>query len=143
MEPWAGNTLTALALPDTQFCPQSGFNDLSARLEKQRADLVLGIFPTDEPQHLAPVELDDVGKVLCIEDKPALPRFNNAWGTAVWNSRFWAFFKSIAGDLPDGISISDVFQDAVEAGLRVYGEYFVHGSYHDIGRIDHLPFAIK
>jgi glucose-1-phosphate thymidylyltransferase len=143
MEPWANNTLTALALPDTQFCPQSGFNDLSARLEKEGADLVLGIFPTDEPQHLAPVELDDTGKVLGIEDKPTLPRFRNAWGTALWNSRFWAFFKSIAGELPDNISISDVFQGAVEAGLKVYGKYFDQGFYHDIGRIDHLPFPIE
>jgi glucose-1-phosphate thymidylyltransferase len=143
MEPWSNGILTALALPDTQFYPQNAFASLLQMMELKKADLTLGVFPTDEPQCLAPVELNPEGVVLNLEDKPNFPRFMNAWGIAIWNSNFWRFFKSVEGTIPIGSSISEVFQRAVIGGLRVYGKFFEKGRYYDIGKIDSLPFVLK
>lgn len=143
MEPWANNGLTCLALPDTQFSPQNAFAFLLDKWRRMNADLVLGIFPTDEPQHLAPVELDPSGKILAIQDKPKCPKFMNTWGLALWNANFWALFKSVAGSILPGSSISDIFQLAIENGLRVYGVHFEDGFYYDIGKIDKLPFVLR
>ena len=143
MEPWIGDTWTALALPDTVFHPQSCFRDMVEKLEATNADLVLGVFPTNEPQHLAPVEIGENGKVISLEDKPVNPKFTNAWGTALWTSRFWDYLASTFPFFPPGTSISDAFLGAIEDGLNVYAVFFPHGNFHDIGRIEHLPFILK
>jgi len=143
MEPWSEDVITALALPDTQFYPSDAFSLLLAKMNKKNADVVLGIFPTEEPQHFGTVEINDEGMILGVEDKPLNPKSNNIWGIAVWNTIFWKFFKSYKKSVADGVSISEIFQGAVAEGLRVFGESFEQGVYYDIGRIDHLPFVLK
>jgi glucose-1-phosphate thymidylyltransferase len=135
--------LTCLALPDTQFFPAIAFRAMTEKLEEENADLVLGVFPTDEPQCFAPVELGQDNKVISIEDKPAFPKFFNAWGLAIWSNNFWDFFRSTFHTIPPGGSISETFHRAATEGLKVYGVHFIKGAYYDIGRIDHLPFAEK
>ncbi|MBS1599970.1 MAG: hypothetical protein JST75_17215 [Bacteroidetes bacterium] len=138
MRPWIDDQLTCLALPDTQFFPATAFKAMIQKMEKENADLVLGIFPTDEPQCFAPVELDQDDRVISIEDKPAFPKFFNAWGLAIWNINFWKFFSSTIHSIPPGGSISETFHRAATEGLKVYGVHFTNGAYYDIGRIDHL-----
>ncbi len=95
MEPWSDNKLTCMALPDTQFKPQNAFVKIIEKLKEENADLVLGVFPTDEPECFAPVTLHTNGQVIKIEEKPLDSKIMNTWGIAVWNSTFWNFFKSL------------------------------------------------
>lgn len=138
--PWLHDKNTCFAMPDTVFSPATAFEDIIRKLENKNADLVLGVFPTDEAQHFAPVEFDENGKVLTIWEKPEVPKVNNAWGIAVWNSKFWDFFKSGAEGLEPGISITDTFNRAAQNGLKVYCVYFTDGWYKDIGRINNISF---
>jgi len=137
---WLRDKNTCFAMPDTVFSPVTAFQDVIHMLENKDADLVLGVFPTDEAQHFAPVEFDADGKVLNIWEKPATPQFNNAWGIAAWNNRFWDYFESRSKTLEPGISITDTFNKAAKDGLKVYCVYFADGWYKDIGRINNISF---
>jgi glucose-1-phosphate thymidylyltransferase len=139
---WLSDKHTCFAMPDTLFSPANSFEHLIDLLENSQADLVLGVFPTDEPQHFAPVEFDETGKVLNIEEKPLNPKVNNAWGIAVWTPAFWSFFNQEGQALTPGISITQIFDKAVKTGLKVNCIYFANGWYKDIGRINHISVSI-
>lgn len=79
-------------MPDTVFSPSNAFEVLIDKMNSEHADLVLGVFPTDEPEHFAPVEFDNSGRVIITEDKPIAAKFNNTWGIALWTAEFWNFF---------------------------------------------------
>jgi glucose-1-phosphate thymidylyltransferase len=139
--PWMHNKITCLALPDTRFQPSTAFVSILACLAAKKADVVLGIFPTGEPSHFAPVEMDDSGKIIGIEEKPSVPRVNNTWGIAAWTDHFVRFFAKKYDESSQGLSISHFFHEAVVAGLVVEGIWFESGNYTDIGRIDAFPFV--
>lgn len=138
--PWLCKKNTCFAMPDTVFSPANAFQCIISEFELKNADLVLGVFPTDEAEHFAPVEFDEFGRVTGIEEKPLHPKVNNAWGIAVWNKRFWDFFKDQSGQLEPGMSITEIFGKAVERGLAVQCVYFSEGWYKDIGRINNISF---
>lgn len=136
MYPWVSGEVTCLSMPDTQYAPCDAFCTLIQKLEEKDGDLVLGIFPTDEPECFAPVDMDADHRVISVVDKPRNSKLMNAWGIAVWRPSFWEFFKSVKGSIPEGGSISGVFHDAAQNGLKVYGVYFDEGTYNDVGRYD-------
>jgi glucose-1-phosphate thymidylyltransferase len=136
--PWLNDKTTCFAMPDTMFSPPNAFQSILKKLEDKNADLVLGIFPTDEAMHFAPVELDEDERIIHVWEKPAIPLFNNAWGIAVWTKKFWDFFKSQSDLLEPGMSITNVFDRAAKSSLKVYGIYFKDGWYKDVGRIDSI-----
>lgn len=138
--PWLHDKNTCFAMPDTVFLPPTAFQNIIEELETNNADLVLGVFPTDEAKHFGVVEFDEDGKVVNIEEKPLVPKVDNAWGIAAWNSRFWDFFKAESENLPPGISITETFDKAAKSGLKVQCVYFPEGSYKDIGRINNISF---
>lgn len=136
--PWLKENLTFFVMPDTLFSPAGAFADLEQKLHSENADLVLGVFPTDEAQHLAPVEFAENGRVLNIWEKPPLPKFNNTWGIAIWNSNFWTYFKDNSSNLTAGISITETFHNAAQSNLKVFCVYFEQGWYRDVGRINNI-----
>jgi glucose-1-phosphate thymidylyltransferase len=134
--PWLSDKITCFAMPDTMFSPSNAFQSIIEKLEEKDADLVLGVFPTEEASHFAPVEFAEDGKVIEIWEKPEIPKVNNAWGIAVWNSSFWKYFRKYSQTLEPGISITDTFNKAAKSGLKVYCVYFADGWYKDIGRLN-------
>ncbi|HTR30742.1 MAG TPA: sugar phosphate nucleotidyltransferase [Puia sp.] len=139
--PWMRNKITCLALPDTRFEPSTAFIPLLSCLTEKKADLLLGIFPTEEASHFAPVEIDHLGRITGIEEKPQLPKAPNTWGIAAWTDKFVDFFIKKFESSSQGLSITNFFHDAVVSGLRVEGVCFGSGKYVDIGRIDAFPFT--
>ncbi len=135
---WLKDTVTFFAMPDTMFSPVNAFQLLVDKMKIKSADLVLGVFPTDEANHFAPVEFDEDDKVLQIWEKPPVPLYNNAWGIAVWENNFWDYFQSKGNGLSSGVSITEVFNDAAKDGLRVYCVFFSDGWYKDVGRINQI-----
>ena len=138
--PWLNDKITCFAMPDTVFSPVTAFKDIINELETQNADLVLGVFPSDEAQNFGTVEFDKNGKIIQVEEKPLVPKVNNAWGIAVWNVKFWDFFKKQSENMEPGISITDTFDKAAKNGLDVRCVYFADGWYKDIGRINNISF---
>ncbi len=82
----AGRTV-CMGMPDTVVEPDDCFAHLLDFHARERADLSLGVFPTDDPRALAPVLLDPAGRVLAIVDKPEVPPAANTWGIAVSSRR--------------------------------------------------------
>lgn len=119
---WAHGRRCVLQLPDTLFRPASLPRDLLA----SGADLALGVFPTDRPEHLGPVRHHD-GVVTEVQDKPASTDLRNTWGVAAWGPAFSEL--ALAADPADPIGVA--FQQAVEGGLDVRA--FEGERYHDIG----------
>ncbi len=137
--PWLGDDAVALVLPDTLFAPRDAIARLMEALEARGADVVLGVFPTQIPESLAPVQLRD-GWVSAIWDKPAQPPAQNTWGTAVWRPSFTRFCaewdRARTGDRER--NLSRVFEDARRDGLKVAGVSFEDGLYLDGGTRDGL-----
>jgi len=136
--PWLNDKITCFAMPDTMFFPPTAFQSILKKLEQEDADLVLGVFPTKEASHFAPVEFATNGMVLNIWEKPDIPLFNNVWGIAVWTKRFWDFFELQSKDIEPGISITDIFDKAAKSDLKVFCVCFEDGWYRDIGRINNI-----
>jgi glucose-1-phosphate thymidylyltransferase len=135
---WMEDNYTCLALPDTIFEPSNALRVICQEIVDRDADIVLGIFPTDKPEKLAPVILDADGTVIEIYDKPPQTELKNTWGVAVWSPRFARFLhKKINLEknnlLPESIIFGHVFQQAIVAGYKVKGVFFAEGKYTDLG----------
>jgi glucose-1-phosphate thymidylyltransferase len=136
--PWLEGADVVFAMPDTIFLP----GDALARVHRARvqagADVMLGVFPTDEPERLGPVEVDASGKVLRVHDKPAEAPARNTWGVASWSPRFTAFCcdwdaaREKDARAREG-AIGHAFEAARAAGLDVRATAFDAGRFLDIG----------
>ncbi len=69
--PWLENEDVVFAMPDTIFLPDDALARAHAERIASGADVMLGVFPTDEPERLGPVELARDGSIVRIHDKPA------------------------------------------------------------------------
>ena len=132
---WLSNRSVCLVLPDTLFTPINALNTIAMELQKNKADLILGIFPTDRPNDLGPVSLASDGTVLEVLEKPIECNIQNTWGIAAWKSDFTKFVHKEVADSTDRQrqSLGKIFDTAVKKGLKVHGVYFSGGSYIDIG----------
>jgi glucose-1-phosphate thymidylyltransferase len=139
--PWLKDKNTCFAMPDTVFSPPDAFESVNRMLEEKDADLVLGVFPTDEAKHFAPVEFDSDGRVISIWEKPEHPKVNHVWGIAAWTPVFWEYFKQRSENLEPGISITETFDKAGKDGLKVFCVYFSEGWYKDVGRINQISMV--
>ena len=136
--PFLRDRTVCMGMADTIVGPTDCFARLRAFHDEHRADLSLGVFPTDQPHMLAPVVLSTRGgRVRQIVDKPEDPPAANTWGIAVWSARFTELLHDMVATAEPAsdaeLLLSDAFSRAVRSGLRVFGLPFDEGSYHDIG----------
>jgi glucose-1-phosphate thymidylyltransferase len=136
--PFLADRTVCMGMPDTILAPDDCFAQLLDFHDACRADLSLGVFPTAQPQALAPVLIEPgSSRVLAIVDKPEHPPAANTWGIAAWSPAFTELlheFVAAALRRPEGeLLLSDAFVAAVAAGLRVHALAFESGEYHDIG----------
>jgi glucose-1-phosphate thymidylyltransferase len=143
--PWLEGDDVVFAMPDTIFLP----GDALARVHEARvatgADVMLGLFPTDEPERLAPVEQDASGAIVRIHDKPAHAPVRNTWGIASWSPRFTAFccdWDAARDESSEG-AIGHAFEAARAAGLDVRAMSFAAGRFLDIGTPRGLRAALS
>jgi len=150
--PFVQDALVALGFPDIMFQPDDAFVQLLAQQAATKADVVLGLFPTDQPHAADMVEWDDSGQVRRIVIKPAQTDLRYAWIIAVWTPAFTHFMHAYLVAIQKGaqdkasngkpkpreLFVGHVIQAAIEAGLRVEKLLFPDGSYRDIGTPDNL-----
>jgi glucose-1-phosphate thymidylyltransferase len=132
---WAESFNICLALPDTVFEPSDACRRICAHLTERGCDLVLGVFPTDRPQHLGPVRIGPRGEVLEVLDKPATTDLLNTWGLAAWSARFTDLLRA-ALSADEGARqrpLGYYFNLAVASQLRVEAICFDSGRYIDVG----------
>ncbi len=137
---WVGGDHVCLALPDTVFSPKGAVGEILGVIRSSEADLVLGVFPTSEPENLGPVRFAEDGRVLQVQDKPAQTDLRNTWGIAIWSPRFTALLHDqtqkwgIEGHEGKEQTLGKVFDAAVRGGLGVRCVHFAGGRYLDVGK---------
>jgi glucose-1-phosphate thymidylyltransferase len=134
---WSTDGITCVVLPDTIVRPKDALGLLVRDLQTSGADVMLGVFPTDIPEQLGPVDLGDNGVVRRVLEKPQYTGLRNTWGMAAWGSRFsrWMGDELARLDSPEkpALSVGNLFDLAIAHGMRVEGRFFPDGSYLDTG----------
>ncbi len=159
--PFLRGATVVLGFPDILVEPQPVYRVLLDRLHGSTADVVLGLFPTDQPERVGVVDFDGAGVVRGIYEKSSLTHLPYMWAIAAWRPTFSEFLHGFVRDrtqaligeqlpqhlttLPDYTEtpIGDVIQAGLEAGLRVEAECFSTGRYLDIGTPENLAMAIR
>lgn len=141
---WWDGSHACLCLPDTIFHPKNALALLTSQIHESRSDVLLGVFPTNDPRNLAPVVTDPEGRVVRVLDKPSDETVKNTWGLAVWSPRFTEFLHSWlhATSERSDTALSSAFEAAAHAGLDVRARNFPGGSFVDIGRVESLGSLI-
>lgn len=135
--PYLRNRRVALGFPDILFEPRTALAPLLARADA--ADLVLGLFPTDEPQRCDLVDYGPDGRVRALEIKPRSSRLRETWMFAVWNPTFTELLHRYARASPAPPDrdrhVGEAVQAALRGGLRVLGVPVPGGRARDLGTV--------
>ncbi|MEM8614669.1 MAG: sugar phosphate nucleotidyltransferase, partial [Cyanobacteria bacterium P01_H01_bin.105] len=89
--PFVKDAIVAMGFPDLLFSPADAYVQLIDRLQTTQADVVLGLFPTDQPDKVGLVDFDQDGVVLGIYEKSQLTHLPYMWAIAVWRPSFTEF----------------------------------------------------
>ena len=159
--PFVRDATVAIGFPDILIQPDDAYVQALDRLQTTNADVVLGLFPTDQPEKVGVVDFDDTGRVSGIFEKSALTHLRYMWAIALWQPTFTEFLhqfvqekqRHLIGDqcpqflkeMPPytEIPIGDVIHAAIQTGLHVNTQVFETGSYLDIGTPENLQAAIR
>jgi len=139
--PWTRGANACLLLPDTIVRPQNALNEARAVFESAKADLVLGVLPTDKPKELGPVRFDPQMRVVEVQDKPLQTDLSNSWAMAVWGPKFADLLAGAVKQNP-ALALGSVFQQAVDTGLNVRAVWFADGAFYDVGTPKGLAQAL-
>lgn len=158
--PFLEDATVLLGFPDILIWPDDAYKTPLERLRRGSADVVLGLFPTDQPDKVGLVDLAEGGRVRGIYEKSGLRHLRFMWALAVWRPSFTEFLHGfvrerlanwLGGRSPQylvelptqpEIPIGDVLHAAIDAGLRVEGHPFESGRYIDIGTPEELLRAL-
>jgi glucose-1-phosphate thymidylyltransferase len=157
--PFVKDKIVAFGFPDILFHPTDVFSKLLNRLNRNKGDVVLALFPAHDTKSMDMIDIIAGHRVCKIELKPNTTRLKYAWLCAVWRPTFTKFLHNFLdrvkgkegmglvgnrkidpqGDIPVGA----VLRAAVQAKLNVEGVVFPRGSYIDVGTPENLMKAIK
>lgn len=158
--PFVKDAVVAMGFPDILFSPGDAYLRLLERLQTTQADVVLGLFPTEQPDKVGVVDFDDQGVVWGIYEKSQLTHLRYMWAIAVWRPSFTEFLHQMVqtklqlliGEqspmvikaMPEYVEmpIGDVIRDAIANNLRVEAVPFGTGRYLDIGTPENLIHAV-
>jgi glucose-1-phosphate thymidylyltransferase len=153
--PFLKDASVAFGFPDVIFQPDDAFVQLLGRQAETNADIVLGLFPTDQPQIMDMVDVDKEGRIRSLIIKPLHTQLQYSWIISVWTPVFTSFLHehlivlqkskeqctAINGPKQQELSVGHVLQAAIGAGLEVQGVRFPNHTYLDIGTPDNLMKA--
>jgi glucose-1-phosphate thymidylyltransferase len=146
--PFVQDAIVVFGFPDIIFNPDDAFVQLLSRQSRSKADVVLGLFPAQQPQNVDMVDLAPDGRVRGIQIKPARTHLRHAWIIAVWTPVFTRFMHEyvsagLKANNNDGIDhsiakqselfVGDVIQTAIHHDIQVDTVLFTNGKYLDVG----------
>jgi glucose-1-phosphate thymidylyltransferase len=141
---WARDSYSCMLLPDTIVHPCKAMSNLRQVMDREEWDLVLGVFATEVPEQLGPVRFDNDGRVLEVLDKPVSTEIRNTWAMAVWSPSFTALLhQAVAGAAGANLALGEIFNLAVQKGMKVKALWFPHGSFVDIGIVKGLSQMVE
>ena len=146
--------IVVFGFADIIFKPRDAFNRLIERQILTNADIVIGLFRAPQPykiQHM--VEIDSGGQICGFEINPSQTKLKNTWIIAVWNKKFTHFLHEYVSieakrftksnaikkdSVAEEVSMTQVFEAALQKGLEIDSVTFGEGSFLDIGSPDNL-----
>ncbi|HVS03512.1 MAG TPA: dTDP-glucose pyrophosphorylase [Thermoanaerobaculia bacterium] len=151
--PFVAGCRVALGFPDILLHPSDAFAPVAERLAATGADLALGLFPTDRPDKSDMVELDAGGRPRRLWIKTGRADLRYMWGVAVWAPSFTELLcrrveqqrtapEAAAGQAAE-LWVGDLFQQAIDGGMRVEAVPFPDGWLLDVGTAEDLQRAVE
>jgi glucose-1-phosphate thymidylyltransferase len=149
--PFIKDKRIALGFPDIQFSPGNVYQQLLSKQTKTNADVVLGLFPPDNPSKFDMVDFSPSGQVKRIDIKPIKTNLEYGWICAVWTPTFSSFMheflaKALAeNELENApeIYVGTVMQAALREGMTITTEIFPAGEAIDVGTTDALATVMR
>ena len=143
--PFVAESRVALGFPDILFEPHDAYRHLLACLDEVDADVVLGLFPTDQHEKTDMVELDG-SRIRRLVIKQPDAGLDYTWSIAVWAPTFSHYlheFLARRETAADELYVGQVIQAAIDDGMVVESVAFPDGSYLDIGTPEDLERAVR
>lgn len=141
---WLKGCYSCLLLPDTIVRPLGAMSRLREVMERDHADLVLGVFPTAVPEQLGPVRFDRDNVVSEVLDKPSRTDLCNTWAMAIWSPAFADLVHDfVANPATASKPLGEIFNSAVQDGMEVRAVHFPEGSFVDIGTVKGLSQMVE
>lgn len=156
--PFVRDNVVVFGFPDIIFEPDDVFVRLLDRQAATKADVVLGLFRTRQPQQTDMVDFDPDGRVRAVVIKPRQTQSLYTWTIAAWTPVLTEFMHEYVhitraecdegnpdSDVPRQreLSLGNVMQAAIGSGLRVDAVLFHDNFYLDIGTPEDLVQAIR
>ncbi len=154
--PFVKDHVVALGFPDILLGEGNVFQPLLDKLEKTHCDILLGLFPADQPHLTDMVGLNEYGLVEYLDIKPQATDLALTWGVAVWTPVFSQFMHDWLAQVDfdklhelgarhqhGELFLGDVIQAALESGLCVEALQVSDKPYLDIGTPDNLQLALQ
>jgi glucose-1-phosphate thymidylyltransferase len=154
------NRMVALGFPDVLLQPQDSFVRLLKKQEETNSDVVLGLYPTDQPQKMDVIDLKKDGSIKEIKVKPSKlskATLRYAWQTTIWKPVFTEYLHGFVAEHKKRFSanssikfsednrelfLGEVFQKAIEDNVSVSAVEFADGNCFDIGTPEDLAKAL-
>lgn len=156
--PFVQDVIVAFGFPDIIFQPEDAFERLLIRQANTNADIILGLFPVDQPQKWDMVDLNNNGRIRNILIKPIQTELCYTWIIAVWTPVFSYFMHehlkkiqepkeqiTIGNNVSEQreLFMSEVIQHAIDNDLQVEAVIFPDDSCLDIGTPEDLVKAVR
>lgn len=128
-----------LVYPDILTAPASAPTRLVEHARRSPADVCLALFPSDRPDKVDMVEIDDRGRLRNLLIKRPATDLRFTWAYACWRPTFSAFVLQALSRPRDldlqrrELFFGDVLLDALEEGLSIDTVAFEDGLALDIG----------
>lgn len=131
--------------PDILIKPANALEVVAVARAKNNSDVMLGLFPSTQPEKVDMVEYDKHGGARAIIIKDPACTLHEAWLLAAWGPSFTAFLHQwVAGCDSESASephLGDVINAAIDQGLKIGAHRFPNGDYLDIGTPEDLAKA--
>ena len=150
--------MVALGFPDIIFQPDDAFVHLLKQQSETNADVVLGLFPTDQAHKMDMVEINPDGSVRTIRIKSADTDLEFTWIIAVWTPGFTRYMheyiqnekmtieresNTVPAIEAKELFLGDVIKAAILDDINVSSVTFINGKCLDIGSSEDMIKAIQ
>jgi len=147
--PFVRDAIIAFGFPDIVYESDDAFVQLVTRHLTGEIDAVLGLFPANRPKQMDIVDLDDQGRITRLFIRPTKIHLRYTWGIAVWTPGFTRFMHEYLASIRESaeeqgeLFLGEVFNAAIQEGLKIEGVLISDKPYLDIGTGDDLVKAVK
>ncbi len=146
--PFLRGKIVALGFPDILIRKTDIFVRLIQYQRSTDADVVIGLFPAEQPMLVDMVQREEDGGVKQIVIKPKTTALTETWGVAVWTPAFTEYLHDVLSRRTTGreaqeLFIGDIIQAAINDKMRVVGLSVSDEPYLDIGTPQNLIKAVR